>query len=171
MQERPTPYSLRVQGGPEHDVNALYLRQAFNDTLSASGTTGHRTMASHAFYGDLLVKLIAVEHLEHRFRVAGETTGGMSDHELLQPYVTRESQAAFFDFVVLQVPQLNNHDFSAHTKADKVEALISYLDLKRGPGLGRHARKTAKRQLDAIYRWLLQHGDKIEVRYVRSVAS
>ena len=100
-----------------------------------------------------MLTLVAAEHVDHR------STKGYSElcHGNLQSYIMRESLAAFFDFVCLQDPACkNNVPFSAQAKANKVKALISFLDLLRAQPLNNA--EVAKQELDAVYRWVLHYG-------------
>ncbi|KAG5180618.1 hypothetical protein JKP88DRAFT_349501 [Tribonema minus] len=132
--ERNPPYSLRRDGAPEQDLNPSFLRGAFSLLLKLSARPGRRSLAHHAFYGDHLLKNVVVEHMEYKFRVVGESMRGRSDHECMQPYVRRETQAAFFDFVKLQDPAANNPDFNLHAKADKRNVGPEWVHYDLGPG-------------------------------------
>ena len=150
--ERISPYSLRHQGGPVEPVRPSYLQDVYKAMkYNDASQSDSRSVASHAFYGDLLLRMVATEHVDHKFHVKGEWMNGMSEHQLIQPYIARKSQASFFNFVRLT----DLHD-DAHWKADQVEALISFLDLLRAqPPYA----EMAKKQLDAICRWILHYGD------------
>ena len=103
--------------------------------------------------GDMLVLLNVMYHIERKFHFGGADTRGLSDHQLTQYYVTGERLAELFDHLVLQQAAANNLPFSVKAKADKVEQCIAYLDRVGNT-------RAERRQLDAIYRWVMHAGDQ-----------
>jgi hypothetical protein len=145
------PFVHGVWPGRERLLNPVFLRQRFNAMLSAGD--GARWLAHLAKKGDMLVLLNAVYHIERRFHLGGADTRGLSDHELTQYYVTGDRLAELFDHLVLQQPAAHNPSFNVRVKADKVEQCIAYLDRVGNT-------KADRRQLDAIYRWVMHAGDQ-----------
>lgn len=137
-------------------MNAVYLQGTFTK-LKAASAAGTEDLDAHAYLGDRIFGLLVALHLEHKVR--NQQNRRASLHELAQFYITETAQAACFDFIQLEKPAPGNSEFSLHTKAQKLEQLLSYLD----KGTSGQSRK----QFIAVLKWMLHRGDVMSAQYTK----